>query len=286
MYFAIHYKVNNICTLQLPAAIVNVYWERCFAYATCTFQLHLYFWSACYYQAANLWVCSPACVLWRGSLLSSLAVWTPNSTNLLFHVWMMLCQEQGLRAVALVDLLEVVGLLPLDAIPAKEVTHKVWLHSKAASSLHSQYAEVWKSAALVFQSKMQSYEYLEINKIPVTGKWTKVFWQTIWRLCGKRFHTNADPSNVLLSSEEDEESISKTLWTRGFSHFTIKTHKCTFGGRKCHHCNVIQTLNLEPVIRMERSQLRCLGTWRNFPVKIGKANLVDHGHGKAARRST
>jgi len=83
---------------------------------------------------------------------------------------MMLCQEQGLRAVALVDLLEVVGLLPLDAIPAKEVTHKVWLHSKAASSLHSQYAEVWKSAALVFQSKMQSYEYLEINKIPVTGK--------------------------------------------------------------------------------------------------------------------
>jgi len=63
-----------------------------------------------------------------------------------------------LRAVALVDLLEVFCLLPADVIPAKKVANKAWLHNKAASSLHSQYAEVWKIAVLVFQSKTQSYE--------------------------------------------------------------------------------------------------------------------------------
>jgi len=61
------------------------------------------------------------------------------------------------------------------AIQAKEVDYKAWLHNKAEYSLHLRYAAVRKSAALkVKKTKMHSWDnfgyeldsnYWQVNKV-------------------------------------------------------------------------------------------------------------------------
>ena len=107
-------------------------------------------------------------------------------------------------------------------------------------SLRVRYAEARKSAALMVKIPKCNLGKIS-NLITVTGKATKVLWQTIQHLRCKNL-IFLDPSNTKTvsystmrrTSLADGESIPKTFWT----HLpTIGDTWDTFGTGKYYHCN-------------------------------------------------